>query len=302
MLTAIKHIEDDKWLYKCDCGNEIIASRNDVSTGRRKSCGCMFHKSRPRKNIAGQRFGRLSVIDYKDGEWRCKCDCGKETHRSYRQLIRPKVASCGCYLPLLEKNTTHGGYGTPTYKCWAEMKSRCYNSKNRSFPRYGGRGIKVCDRWLNSFENFIADMGERPSKEYSLDRIDVNGDYCPENCRWATILQQANNKRNNIMIEHGGECHSINDWCRILGGINARTARSRYYNGLSFEKIFHKGNLVNPYRKRRRILTDDEVRFIRNYVGKLPDCKSAFVIKYGKEFKDSMYYDIRAKKAYADVI
>ena len=111
------------------------------------------------------------------------------------------------------------------YKTWLDMKSRCYRKKEPNYDDYGGRGIKVCDRWLgvNGFTNFFNDMGKRPElmymgkSFYSLDRIDVNGDYCPENCRWATIYDQANNRRNNINIEHNGNIHTLKEWSHILG-------------------------------------------------------------------------------------
>lgn len=124
------------------------------------------------------------------------------------------------------------------------MCQRCTNPKNTSYRNYGGRGIKVCDRWLGEqgFENFLTDMGERPSDGYSIDRIDNNGDYCPENCRWATKKEQCNNMRKTIMLSYNGETHSLSEWCDITG-FCYETAYNRYRKGYDFETIFRKGTL-----------------------------------------------------------
>lgn len=116
---------------------------------------------------------------------------------------------------------------------------------------YGGRGIKVCDRWLgeHGFENFLADMGERPSKDHSIDRIDVNGDYCTENCRWATRKEQMNNLRKTIYLEHNGERKPFQDWVRLFG-VNKASAYGRYRNGKSFDEIFSNGRL--PYKRTKK--------------------------------------------------
>lgn len=112
--------------------------------------------------------------------------------------------------------TTHGLSKTKTYQAWADMKTRCYNSKRVQFAFYGGRGISVCDRWKNSFENFLADMGEKPHG-HSLDRIDTDGNYTKENCRWATQIEQCNNRRNNRLITHNGETLTYSQWSLRLG-------------------------------------------------------------------------------------
>ena len=156
------------------------------------------------KNITGQRFGRLVVLQQDDTRsrirWLCRCDCSKECSVSGSNLRTAAVRSCGCLLHefLTTRFLTHGeskGINkTAEYRCWVAMHTRCTNPKQRAWKHYGGRGIRVCERW-NSFENFLADMGRKPTSQHSIDRIDVNGNYEPLNCRWATPVQQVRNRR-----------------------------------------------------------------------------------------------------------
>ena len=148
---------------------------------------------------------------------------------------RSRVCSvCGSELPKVERTyKKKHKKQTKEYACWAAMKSRCLNVQNPQFNNYGERGIKVCDRWLNSFENFLFDMGKCPPG-LTIDRIDNDGDYEPGNCRWATMTQQSRNKRNNIWITINGETKVLTDWCNELD-ICRMTVSKRIKDGMSKE-------------------------------------------------------------------
>lgn len=155
------------------------------------------------KDIAGQQFGKLTVIERDSSAyqgvatWFCHCDCGGKLSVSGASLRKGNTKSCGCLS--LEKTTKrftkHGKAKSPEHNAWRHMRSRCYNPNGRNYKNWGGRGITVCERWLESFENFYADMGDRPTPKHSLDRINVNGNYEPSNCRWATTKEQRINQR-----------------------------------------------------------------------------------------------------------
>lgn len=156
-----------------------------------------------KENLLGKVYGRLTVISPSDSinnrtYWKCRCVCNKVCNVRADQLKDGTTSSCGCLRieRLREKICTHGATGTPTYDIWEAMGQRCNNQNSAGYAEYGGRGIKICDRWLGAegFSNFLKDMGERPHK-LSLDRVDVNGDYSPENCRWADNSLQGFNTR-----------------------------------------------------------------------------------------------------------
>lgn len=146
---------------------------------------------------AGQRYGRLIAIEHADGSaelsrWRFRCDCGSETVAYATNVRAGRTKGCGCGY------RAHGLSRTPEYLSWAAMRQRCNDPKNKSFSHYGGRGIRVCEAWDESFTAFLADVGPRPSLDHSLDRWpDVNGNYEPDNVRWATRSEQQRNKRNS---------------------------------------------------------------------------------------------------------
>lgn len=174
-------------------------------------------------DLTGRKFGRLTVVatagKNKRGRilWACECSCGATTIVAGSDLTTGNTKSCGC----LQKDRTsqaahkHGFNGTSTYSSWACMKERCLNPKNKGYKDYGGRGITVCERWMR-FEDFLADMGEKPEGA-TIERIDNDKGYFPENCRWASKLEQNRNRRSNRRITFQGETRTLSEWAEILG-------------------------------------------------------------------------------------
>jgi hypothetical protein len=157
------------------------------------------------RQLAGIKFGRLLAIERHHDKWLCRCDCGNETMVKVKQLKNGNTKSCGC----LYRETrgvaqrTHGLTYAKEYGVWNSMRERCTRPRIKGFENYGGRGISVCERWYNSFENFYADMGPRPSSKHSLDRTDNDGNYEPDNCRWVLRKEQNRNKRHkNVKVRN----------------------------------------------------------------------------------------------------
>lgn len=192
------------------------------------------------KDLTGQSFGRLFVmgrnltIPSGISRWDCYCACGGTTTVVGYSLLSGHTQSCGCIaIEILRmRSTTHGMSHAPEWQAWAGMKQRCINPADEKYPIYGGRGIRVCDQWFNSFENFYRDMGPRPSSIHSLDRIEVNGHYEPGNCRWATPKEQADNTRSTILVEIGGVVRCFDDWIDFLG-LNRSTIHYRKAKGMT---------------------------------------------------------------------
>lgn len=180
-------------------------------------------------DITGQKFNRLTAIKKKDGEnWLFKCDCGNEKVINGYYVRKGKTKSCGCLNAELasKRLKTHGLTNTREYGTWSKMKDRCLNPKEKAYKNYGARGITICNRWLESFENFIGDMGLMPTQTHSLDRIDNNKGYFKENCRWATRKEQSVNKRTSFYIIYKNETKALAEWCDILS-LNYSTIHRR---------------------------------------------------------------------------
>lgn len=195
--------------YKCicDCGKGIVVYSGNLSSN--STCGCSRFS-----NLTGQRFGKLVAIRRlesisKDNRhftyWECKCDCGNVAKVPLGSLKSGFSKSCGC----MRQN--HGLSGLKEYKIWNAIKQRCYNVGNKEYVHYGGRGIKMCERWVTSFENFYEDMGSRPGNS-SIDRINVNLDYTPENCRWSSYSIQNKNRQVNQIYRWNGEELTVGQW------------------------------------------------------------------------------------------
>lgn len=229
------------WNCVCDCGNTTVASTSNLRQGNKLSCGCI------RKNdLTGKRFSRLLVLErsnekyktkngkeYPNSIYVCQCDCGNIIHCLGGNLLKGRTTSCGCFQKdcTSKRFSKHGMRRSRLYNCWVNMRSRCNNQKNKAYKNYGERGITVCNEWDNSFEEFMKwALSNGYSEELTIDRIDVNGNYCPNNCRWATTEQQANNQRKTIRIEISGIEKSLKQWTNFMGW-KYGTYTARHVNG-----------------------------------------------------------------------
>lgn len=231
------------WECLCDCGGSNFYSTNSLNRGLVTSCGCGQIK---RDDLTGKRFGRLTVVSF-DGysekshgtRWLCKCDCGKQKSVLSSCLKRGLTTSCGCYASerKSERNKKHGfGNSDRLYRIWSDMKSRCYSPSDKNFKRYGARGICICPEWRKDFLQFREwALSNGYDDALSIDRIDNNNGYSPDNCRWATKKTQSNNRRTNVYITYKGETHTLAEWSNITG-IKAATLVSRKAHGWSDEE------------------------------------------------------------------
>ncbi len=225
--------------------------------------------------ITGKQFGHLLVIgrpSQSSGKVPrhvvlVRCVCGTEKKKSTHELLRGGIRSCGCKKAqiIAEKKTTHGhsigsssGSATSTYISWAAARRRCSNPNDKRWHRYGGRGITFCDRW-QKFENFLLDMGERPGKDYQLDRSDNNKGYSPDNCRWVRPRDNQNNKEKCRYITAFGKAMTVSEWERETG-INQETIRARVDRGWSPERAMTDGaTMVSDLAEVRRIISETDV-------------------------------------------
>lgn|SRR4030043_432122 len=241
-----------------------------------KNCGCLFspkwncvkqvyckrkcflEHSFKKANIIGKKYGVLTVLsfDHRDNchtYWKCKCKCGKTIICTKNSLERGNSKSCGCVrIERFKKYITkHGLSKSPIYKVWHAMMQRCYNPNCKGYKNYGGRGITISDRWKN-FDNFYNDFGKYKPKhniKLSIDRIDNNGNYSKENCRFADIKTQLNNTSRNILLTYGDITKTLTQWNEIYK-LPSSTIEARYKKGYSFEQIFSHQNLRYSMAKR----------------------------------------------------
>lgn len=239
-LTVVKKAVSDKhghvmWKCRCICGNTKNILTNSLISGRTKSCGCFNRETTHNfTDITGQTFGRLTVINRTENrrskkvQWKCLCECGGTTITGTHELRSGNTKSCGCFgkEQLDSFRKTHEKFDTPEYDTWCHMKNRCYNPKDVGFKDYGGRGITICNKWRHDFLLFFNHIGPKPPGNYSVERIDNNGNYEPGNVRWATPKEQTNNQRSNHNITFRGVTMTRAQWAEALG-INKGTLSSR---------------------------------------------------------------------------
>jgi hypothetical protein len=225
MLTVVKCIDPEAghkrlFLCMCDCGNESAIKITLFRSANTKSCGCLVAMTQRDNHPIpiGEKYGRLTVLAEaeKTGanrQVKAVCDCGIQVTTAINNLRSGHTTSCGCIKG--DAQVRHGMSGTPTYQVWRDMINRCDNQNYKEFKYYGGRGITFCRQW-RVFDNFFLDMGIKP-EGLTLDRIDYDGNYDISNCRWASDIQQANNKRNNIRVFGLGKEQTVAEWARELG-------------------------------------------------------------------------------------
>lgn len=222
------------WICKCDCGTEVIVAASNLKNGQKKCWKCSAESKR--ENLTDKIFGRLKVIEFEESRlskpyWRCLCECGIEAVVSSQGLKSGQTQSCGCFGVERRRAATlkHGLSNHPLYDGWINMKQRCLNPDHKAYDRYGARGITVCERWM-VFENFAEDMLPTWSRGMTIERVDVNGNYEPENCIWATRRQQSRNQERTIKVEVGGVLMTVPEAAEKYG-INSHTLRQRWHRG-----------------------------------------------------------------------
>lgn len=250
--TVIKRAEDRKskiyWLCKCDCGKKKEVREENLINGKSKSCGCSKREETSREKMIGRRFGNLMVLgEERSGEhkyWKCRCDCGNIKIASTSYLLNGTAKSCGherCnpYRKDTPRNKSPLTASGKRKLCYLEhqrilqirrsMIQRCECENNENYKWYGGKEIKICEEWRNDplkFYDWAIESGY--AENLTIDRIDPNGDYFPENCRWVTMKVQNRNKTNSILIEYNGDKKTLSEWCEILN-LPRATIRHRIY-------------------------------------------------------------------------
>lgn len=253
------------WKCRCECGRTVDVRNDNLGQDGRVDCG-EHQVEAPNVDLTGKTFGRLTVIKLHDKDrlgnyrWWCRCSCGRELPVRGSSLKIGRARSCGCLQrdraaeqakKMGAANLRHGATGTPEWIAWHNIRQRCGNPNAKEYDNYGGRGIKVCDRWQGEtgFENFLVDMGSRPSSRHSIDRFpDQNGDYCPENCRWATAKEQQRNRTNNVLLTYNGKEQCLAAWAEEF-----RLTRRQLWTRIKAGWPMHEALTIRPHRRNTRI-------------------------------------------------
>lgn len=243
------------WLCQCDCGNTRIVNTYSFKAGNPTSCGCEKRVAHNFIDLTGQRFGRWTVVSRaekrpssKQAMWTCKCDCGNMGYVSSQDLRTGISKSCGCYnIEVIKKrDTKHGCSGTRLYNIWLGIRDRTKREANQNYYRYGGRGIDIYPPWRDNFLEFKSWSDENGYDDtLTIDRIDNDRGYYPDNCRWTDYLTQANNTSKNLYIILDGEKHTLSEWCRIKN-VDYSMVRGRIKRGWEKDMWF-----IPPVRKKK---------------------------------------------------
>lgn len=286
------------YLCKCDCGRYKEVNGSSLEFGKTKTCG----KCDQTRDLTNQKFDRLTAkyrVENK-GErvrWHCICDCGNELDVNSNDLVNGNSKSCGCLRidKIKEKNTIHGLSGTRLYHIYYSMYDRCYNENNKNYNDYGKRGILICDEWLNKENGFVNfynwSINNGYNDKLSIDRINNNESYSPNNCRWANILIQANNKRSNTIIEIDNEKYSLAEVARKFN-LNYESTRNKFNKGINIDYMIHdttniniKGDINIMY----KIIVKHSSIHIENYtMGDCPRLEKYFTVE--DVFTHKSYY------------
>lgn len=311
-LTIIKYIprENKKERLKveclCDCGNKRICVFKSLRSGIITTCGCNMDKVKEYcDSFINKKYNRLTIVKFVGSTKhqkrlvQCKCDCGNNTTVTLTSVTNGYVKSCGC----LQKEAGHkmlfvdGRTKERLHSIYWGMKDRCYNSHSDAYKHYGERGIKVCDEWLEDYLNFKKwALNNGYSDELSIDRINVNGNYEPSNCRWATIEQQAMNKRNTLYITYNNETKTLKEWCDIYK-LNYRLVLSRIHKNKkgnkSIEEIF-----FAPKKEEFTLTYNNEKHTLKEWSAIMDISYDTILERYKKKYlaEDILYKGILVEK------
>lgn len=226
-------------ICRCDCGKMKIASYYSVKNQSTSSCGCLYSP-----DLSGKSFGYFIALcrdPNNSYNYFCKCKCGVVKSVPYSHLKTGRIVSCGC-----KRGRCNGLSKTKVYRAWTAIRQRCYNPNNISYPNYGAKGVVVCDRWLQSFNNFFEDVGLPPTNQHSLDRYpNTSGNYEPTNFRWATDTEQAQNRTTNKFVDYNGETLCLYEAARKYGVVEPGVFVRRLRLGWGIEKALKTPKLKN---------------------------------------------------------